>query len=330
MTGSGHMFFVIYLHCYYLIRCMADHKPQVITTRQAKKQVNTFGISLVIYILLNHMLWYGFGFLQRYSPALLQSFDSELVIMVFFIAVLLISGLGFFSLSSKALKLDIRDYLQKPKISFTRMAVLAATGIAVTYFFTAISSFFRFLIHPSYDPFTFVGNFSSVINIIKNAVYFLLFVIVRPWCDEYVFRGVIQRQLGHYNRYFGVIASAFLYSLAQPGLTDAIPAFFTGWFLAIVTYRYHSIIPARRIRMIIALFSWFIAVMPERMIIIPTVLIALVYLVAGYSLIGRKINFHASRSGALNPKLWRTLLTSFTIILSMILFIGGCVLSFMI
>ena len=309
---------------------MAEHKPQVITTREAKRQVNTFGISLVIYIFLNQMLWYGFGILQRYYPSSLQGFDPELVIMVFFIAVLFISGLGLFSLSSKALDLDIRDYLRKPEISFRRMIVLAAAGIAVTYFFSAISSFFRFLFHPATDPYAFVGHFTTPMNMIKNAVYFLLFVIIRPWCDEFVFRGVIQRQLGHYNRYFGVLASAFLYALAQPALTDAVPAFFMGWYLALLTYRYHSIVPARRIRMMSALFIWAVTIIPDRLIIIPTVLIALVYLVSGYSLLGRKIDFHISRSGALNKKLWKTLLTSFTIILCILLFLGGCVMSFLI
>lgn len=309
---------------------MAEHKPQVITTREAKRQVNTFGISLVIYIFLNQMLWYGFGFLQRYYPASLQGFDPELVIMIFFIVILFLSGYVLFRLSSRALDLDIRDYLRKPKIPLSRIIVLAAAGIAITYFFSAISSFFRFLLHPASDSYAFVGHFTTPLNIIKNAVYFLLFVIIRPWCDEFAFRGVIQRQLGHYNRYFGVLASAFLYALAQPSMTDAIPAFFMGWFLALLTYRYHSIIPARRVRMAAALFTWAVMIIPDRLIIIPTILIALVYLICGYSLIGRKIDFHISRSGALNKKLWKTLLTSFTIILCIILFIAGCVMSFLI
>ena len=116
MFGSRTYVFVLeFCHTTEDYDYMAEHKPQVITTREAKRQVNTFGISLVIYIFLNQMLWYGFGILQRYYPSSLQGFDPELVIMVFFIAVLFISGLGLFSLSSKALDLDIRDYLRKQR-----------------------------------------------------------------------------------------------------------------------------------------------------------------------------------------------------------------------
>ena len=139
--------------------------------------------------------------------------------------------------------------------------------------------------------------------------------------------GVMPGLLGGY---FGVVASAFLYALASPSLTEALPAFFTGWFLALVTYRYHSILPAREIHIATAFFAWLIAVIPDRFIIIPTIMTVIIYLIAAYSLIGQKISFHISRSGALNPKLWKTLLTSFTIILCIILFLAGCAASFLI
>lgn len=309
---------------------MTKYRPQVITTKDAKKQVNRFGSSLVIYIFINQMLWYGIGFLKSYYPQALLGFDPDLVIMVFFIVTLLIAGFGLFRISSKVLDLDIKDYLRKPEISAKRWITLICLCIGITYLSTAVATFFRFLLHPASGAYAFVGYFTTPLNIIKNAVYFLLFVLIKPLCDEYVFRGVIQRQLGHYNRYFGVIASAFLYALASPSLTDAIPAFFSGWFLALVTYRYHSIIPARRIHIATAFFAWLIAVIPDRFVIIPTILTALVYIIGAASLIGSKLNFHISSSGALNAKLWKTLLSSFTIILSMILFIAGCVLSFFI
>lgn len=309
---------------------MTQYRPQVITTKDAKKQVNRFGISLVIYIFVNQMLWYGIGFLKRYYPDALFGFDPDLVILIFFIVSLLIAGFGLFHISSKALDLNIRDYLKKPDISWKRNAVLICTGIAIAYLASAVATFFRFLFHPASSMFAFVGYFTSPLNIIKNVLYFILFVWIRPVCDEYVFRGVIQRQLGHYNRYFGVMASAFLYALASPSFTDAIPAFFLGWYLALVTYRYHSIRPARMIHIATAFFTWAVQVIPDRFVIIPTILTAVIYIIAAYSLIGNHINFHISRSGALNAKLWRTLLTSFTIVLCIILFICGCVLSFII
>lgn len=309
---------------------MTQYRPQVITTKDAKKQVNKFGISLVIYIFINQMLWYGIGFLKRYYPDALLGFDPDIVIMVFFIVCLPIVAFVFFRISSAALDLNIKDYLRKPDIEPKRKIVLVCIGIAITYLFAAIATFFQFIFHPASASFEFVGFFTTKMNILKNILYFLLFVLIRPWCDEYVFRGVIQRQLGHYNRSFGVIASSFLYALASPTLSDAIPAFFIGWYLALVTYRYHSIIPARRIHIVTAFFAWLVVVIPDRFVIIPTVLTAIIYLIAAYSLIGRRLTFHISHRGALNPKLWKTLLTSFTIILSMILFIAGCVLSFFI
>ena len=306
---------------------MPKSQPQVITTRQAKRQVNIFGFSLVIYIFLNQMLVHGISFLEEYYPAALSGFDPELIIMAFFIVTILITSLVLFRISSALLKLDIKDYLTRPKIGFKKTAILVCIGIAVTYFFTAIASFFNFLLYPSSGDFAFVGHFTSREYIIKNIVYVALFVFIKPYCDEYVFRGVIQRQLGHYNRYFGVIASAFLYAIAQPSLIEAIPAFFTGWFLALITLRYHSIRPARTVHILTALFIWIITILSDTIMIVPAAILLVIYGVAGYSLVSG-IRFSILGTGAFQKKLWRILLTSFTIILCIILFIAGIVLSF--
>ena len=105
---------------------MTKYRPQVITTKDAKKQVNRFGSSLVIYIFINQMLWYGIGFLKSYYPQALLGFDPDLVIMVFFIVTLLIAGFGLFRISSKVLDLDIKDYLRKPEISAKQLTATSA------------------------------------------------------------------------------------------------------------------------------------------------------------------------------------------------------------
>jgi membrane protease YdiL (CAAX protease family) len=233
-----------------------------------------------------------------------------------------------FSISASRLDLDLKDYLVKPKISLSKLISLTCVGVGIMLAVTAIPSLFYMLVRTQSAPYEFVGIFTTKNNILKNVVYFILMVLVQPVCDEIIFRGIIQRQLGHYGRYFGVLASALLYMISRPTLTEALPGFFLGWYLALVTLRYHSIRPAIQIHIFISFFTWLINITPQSLVLIPTVMIIIIYIIAGFSLFNGTVNLGIARSGASNGKLWKILLTSPTIIICMVLFLTGVILSF--
>ena len=54
---------------------------QFITTKQAKHQVNIFGFPLILYILLNLLLWNGTGIIYRFFPDSLLGIDPEILCM---------------------------------------------------------------------------------------------------------------------------------------------------------------------------------------------------------------------------------------------------------
>ena len=307
---------------------MPSYRPQIITRRQAKKQINTLGTSLIIYILLTELLWYGSSLLQQSHPGIFLGYDPELVTMLFTMIMWIIIATIPFSISASRLDLDLKDYLGKPKMSVAKQISLTCVGVGIMLAVTAIPSLFYMLVHTSSVPYEFVGVFTTKNNILKNVVYFILMVLVKPVCDEIIFRGIIQRQLGHYGRYFGVLASAFLYMISRPTLTEAIPSFFLGWYLALITLRFHSIRPAIKIHIFISFFDWLINITPQSLVLIPTVMIVIIYIIAGFSLFNGTVNLGIARSGASNRKLWKILMTSPTIIICIILFLAGVGLSF--
>ena len=65
---------------------------------------------------------------------------------------------------------------------------------------TAITSMFSFLANISTVQYSFVGDFRTQENIINNILYCICFVLLKPMSDEIIFRGIVQRQLGHYGR----------------------------------------------------------------------------------------------------------------------------------
>ena len=117
---------------------MPSYKPQIITRRQARKQINTLGISLMFYILLTQLLWHGSSLLQQYYPGIFLGYDPELVTMLFtMISWILVAAIPF-SISASRLDLDLKDYLVKPKISLSKLISLTCVGVGIMLAVTAI------------------------------------------------------------------------------------------------------------------------------------------------------------------------------------------------
>lgn len=307
---------------------MPQNAVQTITVKQAKAQINHFGRSLVIYILILSLLFRSKDILSMLAPSFIQGIDLDIFILsVGSIALILISLITF-GISSKLLDLNIRDYLRKSKLSEAKFFVYICLGIGISLISTGIASLFDIFLASKNYTLPFVGNFSTTTNLIKNAIYFFEVVLIIPICDEYIFRGVIQRQLGHYGRGFGVLGSAFLYGISQRTLAIAIPAFFVGWFLSLIVLKTHSIRPAIRIHISIAFFLWLIEILPGKYIWIVTLLLILIYMIDGLAFFSKRVSAKVFHSGSLDPSLWKILLSTSSILICIILFIINVILSF--
>ncbi len=306
---------------------MKNKAPVVITTKQAKQQINHFGRSLLIYILVFMGVRYGSHELFSRFPELLFGFDEEIAGLLLLGAALLFVTLVPFTISSMFLRLDIRDYLRNPRLRMDRVIALICIGIGVDLTVTSLSTLFYFFFHTETVTYSFLGDFSTQDMLLRNMVYLVLFALIKPVCDEYIFRGIIQRQLGHYGRYFGVLGAAMLYAVAQPSLMEAIPAFAVGWYLSLITLRYHSIRPAIWVHICLELFLFGMAVIPGNYLWVITIFIVLIYLFAGLFLFQKRVDTNIIRYGATEWKLWRILLTSFSILLCIVLFIINAVIT---
>jgi membrane protease YdiL (CAAX protease family) len=339
---------------------MAQRGAVRITRRQAKHQINTFGFVLILYIVFRAFFRYGpqiftyFGWdIQFFSNwledwtgwnpasflenllasqhiALENGFDEDFFRLIGGGICLLLITLAGFSIVSRCLHLDIRDYLHNPPLKRTHEAGLTCIVIAVNLLVISVSSLFSFFFRTQTLDYAFLGQFYTREYALKNILYLILYVFIVPLCDEFIFRGVIQRQLGHYGRYFGVLGSAFLYMLAQMDLVHACQAFFTGWVLSLITLRYHSIRPAVRIHIGLSFFLALMEVLPGKYLWALTLAVALIYIVAVATLFSDAVDRNMVRYGATEWKLWHILLTSWTILLIIFLFVINAVLSFLV
>ena len=308
---------------------MSEKSPRIITRKQAVRQIDHFGRSLVLYIFLFMVLQYGSGVLYRFNPELFSGYSPETVMIGGSLVLTLFITLVPFRLSAKALQLDIRDYLKTGNVTAGKLLSLTCIGMAVYLAAIALGSLLSLFSRTGSLSYSFLGKFNSRDYMTANILYFLLFVLIKPVCDEYIFRGIIQRQLGHYGRHFGIVASALLYAFAQPSLTQAVPCLALGWFLSQVTIRFHSIRPGIVIHCMIMLFLWALEVSPPGMLVLFILLIVLVYLVAGLNVFQKQHYEKIVRLSGSEQRLWEILFSAPTIIICSILFLANVFLSFL-
>ncbi len=299
---------------------MAEQAPKVITTRQAKQQIGCFGRSLAVYILLFMVLNYGVALLQNFYPSIFMGMDPSAFSLGVSMLLMIFITVVPFRRSAARLNLNIHDYLKDPHLRNDRVFALVCIGIGIDLIMTSVSTLLYFLFPTNTAVYSFLGNFSTGEQIIQNILYFMMFVIVKPICDEYIFRGVIQRQLGHYGRYFGVLGSAVLYAIAQVNLAEALPAFFVGWYLSLITLRYHSIRPGITVHLVLALVLWAVQVIPPKFLLAVTIFIVLIYIMAGLFLFQKRVDTGMIRYGATETKLWKILFSTPSIIFCVALF----------
>lgn len=296
---------------------MSKNEIKVITVQEAKQQINCFGYPLAIFFFLFTFLRFGIAYIPKeYRPQ-----NIELVALSVSIISTLLFTIIFMAIAKKKLKLNLKDYWLKSDLPLSRVFSYVILGLGIMLLTNAITSMFSFFTSARIAKYAFVGSFKTTDNMLKNIVYFFFFVILKPITDEIIFRAIIQRQLGHFGRYFGVLASAFLFALIQGNLPSAIPAFFIGWYLSLIALKYHSIRITILSSIFIHLFVWLIDIMPPELILVTTLLVVFIYIMCVVIIVNKSVSTNIIRYGATESKLWKIFLTSPSIILFMIIFI---------
>ena len=296
---------------------MSKNEIKVITVQEAKQQINCFGYPLAIFFFLFTFLRFGIAYIPKeYRPQ-----NIELVALSVSIISTLLFTIIFMAIAKKKLKLNLKDYWLKSDLPLSRVFSYVILGLGIMLLTNAITSMFSLFTSARIAKYAFVGSFRTADNILKNIVYFFFFVILKPITDEIIFRAIVQRQLGHFGRYFGVLASAFLFALIQGNLPSAIPAFFIVWYLSLIALKYHSIRITILSSIFIHLFVWLIDIMPPELILVTTLLVVFIYIMCVVIIVNKSVSTNIIRYGATESKLWKIFLTSPSIILFIIIFI---------
>ncbi|MCI7221822.1 MAG: CPBP family glutamic-type intramembrane protease [Firmicutes bacterium] len=297
-----------------------SQKNNQITYQEAKAQINTLGISMFMYIIVLIAIRYGLIFINlivdtSQYPVMIVSFAA---MGLYILSYFLVSFIPF-KASAIILELDTKDYNKKRKISITKLLAFICIGIGIELIATSVISIFglKSLSIPILN--TALMDYRTYDRIAYNILYIIFILIIKPYIDEYVFRGIIQRQLGHYSRSFGVVASALLYALAQPTINEAVPCFFLGFYLSLISIKYHSIKPTIAIVRGIVLFYLVSIFIPKDFFFVIIALVIIVYIVSALSLFNNVLRIPFITIKAFNAQLWTMFLSSSSIIICIII-----------
>lgn len=112
------------------------------------------------------------------------------------------------------------------------------------------------------DIFSHYGSTTNVVNLdgtavtaAGTAIMLIYRCIIAPVTEEFFFRGMLLKTFSKANQRFGVFATAVFFGLAHSNIPQFILAFIIGIFLAHITQKHNSIIPAIVVHIFVNLFT---------------------------------------------------------------------------
>jgi len=297
---------------------MSLKKKYVVSIKKARKDFNTIGLILILYILFALVV-----------PHLYKTFiaiiDADFVNdeYLYYGAYFLIMFIGTMI---PALMLRIfgkvknSSFFKIAQVSFIDLFVQTIIVFSITICLTYISNIILATFGFESKLISDIG-FNYTDQNLNNLLYVFMSIGVAPLIEEFFFRGLLLNTLSKYGKAFALYATAFVFALAHGTIGELLPAFFMGVLLGKISLRYKSIQPSIFIHIFFNVIMYLLCIIPESIAKYMSYGLAAVIVLAAYLFLTgryRKITIQRLPSTKLTNKLFYT---SFSMILVYIDFI---------
>jgi len=212
------------------------------TRQQLKKTARSFYGSAGRGFLLYYALAYGISFgVGSVMGALGVDHMSSAFINGFNCVVSLLVNLLAFELYRRRQKISIKSFTSLENVRIGDILDGTVTVMGFNGFISIAMSLVLGLLseltgaNPSTPDFSLVGDFWADFWMVVSVI------IVAPFMEEYIFRGLLQTGFKRYGRAFSIIAPAVLFGLLHGNVIQAIPAMAIGVILGYFTDKTGSI-----------------------------------------------------------------------------------------
>ena len=287
---------------------------KIVTKNYALHEFKIVGLILIIYALFVLYIPLGLKYLF-----LLNSENINTIFIYSFICLVLGTLLPFSFLRTYC-KGKVSDLISNPNIEFKEKAinfiVFFAISICVIYVNTIIGD----LVNVEGRLISDIGIvFNS--NYIKNYLYLVSFIIVSPILEEYAFRGVLLSCLSRYGKYFAIFATSIVYALAHGYFTDMIPSFIMGFILSKMALRYKSIRPTIFIHIVFNISLCLLSIIPEDYVFYVAIVIVVILVWALILVLKKKYKIVGVNKSSSNNKVTLMFVSTYTVLIALILFV---------
>ena len=230
--------------------------PQPPTKKQLKKTARRFYNSVGCGFIMYYMLAYGISFaVGGIMGALGVTHMSNTFINGFNCVVSLVVNMLAFEAYRRRQRIRPASFFSLDNVTFGdvmdgTIVTLGLNGFVSMVLGIVLTLFGEwFGANPTTPDFSLVGEFWADVWMLVSVV------VVAPFTEEYIFRGLLQTGFRRYGRAFAIVAPSILFGLLHGNVIQAIPAFVIGVILGYYTEKTGSIATSVCIHMLNNLIS---------------------------------------------------------------------------
>ena len=157
--------------------------------------------------------------------------------------------------------------------------------------------------------------------LVDSPIYLFTFIFLSPLLEEYAFRGVLLNSLSKYGRYFALMMTTIVYTLAHASISEMIPSFVMGYLLAKMTLTYKSIRPSLFTHIMGNALLCAFTLVPEKYSIFSLVFIAILLISAIILVFSKKYNIISIGSSDSSKRAIKFFLSNIFVIIALLLFV---------
>jgi len=263
----------------------AKKKKVVVTKEFARKQFSFVGLVLIVYALFVLFIPLFLEMLLVVTENKIVK-DATLYVGFFYIFLVLGTFIPFYIL---------RKFTKVKKSSYFGNAYISTKTLFIKFliFFTLVSLSI-FISTSLFNSFSMEGKTISSIGLVidkkymNNWLFVITYIIATPILEEYAFRGVLLSVLSKYGKYFAVITTSIIYSLAHGSFTEMLPALVISYLLSKITLQYKSVKPAMIIHILFNAVFYLLMIISDSLNLYVIIGLMLVYIIS-FVLLTKKI-----------------------------------------
>lgn len=229
-----------------------------------------------------------------------------------------------FILCARGVDVQPRHFFNRPKLSVGMIVVYGVTGLGVSMlasiFIKIVAGLLRLFRIGMLTP-KFTIHWNSPVAAVSMI---LAAVIVAPFAEEFVIRGVLLTVFRRFGNLFAIVASSLVWALLHGNFMQGVPVFFMGLFFGFIAVKSESILPTIALHVLNNLLSVMgssLVYLKSPIIIAFFALINISVIIAAIPLFVVCFKSFLNLGGGDNRRGFKTFFTSVPMVLAVLLFL---------